>query len=85
MILIKLPRRARGSLIGAPLPKEGLMNMMTVLVIAAMLATIASLVAGVSAMATDDEVGHLRSEHWMNARVGFQALALLLIVLALLS
>jgi hypoxia induced protein len=61
------------------------MNMMTALILAAMFATIGSLVAGITSMATDGEVGHLRSEQWMGWRVGFQALALLLIVLALLT
>ena len=61
------------------------MSMMTALILAAMVATIASLVAGITSMATDSEVGRLRSAQWMNWRVGFQALALLLIILALLS
>ncbi|MBI3042439.1 MAG: twin transmembrane helix small protein [Betaproteobacteria bacterium] len=61
------------------------MTMMTALVLTALLATIGSLIAGITSMATDGEVGHLRSEQWMGARVGFQALALLLIVLALLT
>jgi Hypoxia induced protein conserved region len=60
------------------------MSMMTALVVAALIATIASLVAGISSMATDREVGHLNSVQWMGSRVGFQALALVLIVLALL-
>ena len=59
------------------------MTMMTAFVLAAMAATIGSLIAGISSMATDSEVGHLSSVQWMGARVGFQALALLLIVLAL--
>jgi hypothetical protein len=58
---------------------------MTVLVLAALLATVGSLVAGISSMATDGEVGHLRSEQWMLRRVEFQALALLLIAIALLT
>ena len=61
------------------------MNMMTALILAALFATIGSLVAGITSMATNGEVGHLRSEQWMGRRVGFQALALLLIVLALLT
>ena len=60
------------------------MNIMTALVLAATLATVVSLVAGISSMATDSEVGHLNSAQWMVRRVEFQALALLLIVLALL-
>jgi len=61
------------------------MSMLTVLVLAALLATIGSLLAGISSMATDGEVAHLRSEQWMVRRVEFQALALLLILLALLT
>jgi len=61
------------------------MNMMTALILAALFATIGSLVAGITSMATNGEVGHLRSEQWMGRRVAFQALALLLIVLALLT
>jgi len=61
------------------------MNMMTALILAALFATVGSLVAGITSMATNGEVGHLRSEQWMGWRVGFQALALLLIVLALLT
>ena len=60
------------------------MSMMTALVLAALIATVGSLVAGITSMATDSEVGHLSSLQWMVRRVGFQALALVLIVLALL-
>ena len=67
------------------LKKEGTMSMMTAFVLAAMIATIGSLVAGITSMATNGEVGHFRSEQWMGWRVGFQALALALIVLALLT
>ena len=61
------------------------MSLMTALVLAAMLATIASLIAGITSMATGGEVAHSNSVQWMVRRVGFQALALLLIVLALLA
>ena len=60
------------------------MSMMTALVLAAMLATIGSLVAGITSMATDSDVGHVKSVQWMGRRVGFQALALLLMLLVLL-
>ena len=60
------------------------MSMMTALVLAALLATVGSLAAGITSMATDRKVGHLSSVQWMVRRVGFQALALLLIVFALL-
>jgi len=61
------------------------MSMMTAFVLAAMFATIGSLIAGITTMATGGEVAHQNSAQWMGWRVGFQALALLLIVLALLS
>jgi len=61
------------------------MTMMTALVLAALLATVGSLLAGITSMATDGEVAHQNSAQWMGWRVAFQALALLLIVLALLS
>lgn len=61
------------------------MCMMTALVLAALFATIGSLIAGITSMATDSEVGRASSLQWMARRVGFQALALLLIVLALLT
>lgn len=61
------------------------MSIMTALVLAALFATIGSLIAGITSMATDSEVGHANSLQWMARRVGFQALALLLIVLALVS
>jgi len=64
---------------------EGVMNVMTLLVLAAFLATIGSLLAGISSMAANGEIGHLRSEQWMLRRVEFQGLALLLIILALLK
>lgn len=61
------------------------MSIMTALVLAALFATIGSLIAGITSMATDSKVGHAGSLQWMARRVGFQALALLLIVLALVS
>lgn len=60
------------------------MDLITALVLAMLVATVVSLVAGISSMATDSEVGHLNSAQWMVRRVEFQGLALLLIVLALL-
>ena len=38
---------------------------------------------GISSMAYGGEIGHRNSAQWMVLRVGFQALALLLIVIAL--
>ena len=61
------------------------MSMLTVFVMMAMLATITSLVAGISSMAHDGEVGHLSSAEWMVRRVGFQAAAFLLILISFLD
>ncbi len=61
------------------------MDLLTVLVIAAMLATLASLASGIASMVNDGEVAHLNSAQWMVRRVGFQAAAFLLILLAIWS
>ena len=53
------------------------MNILTVLVIVAMLATIVTLVMGLWSMVYGDESGPFDSEHWMAYRVGLQALAVL--------
>lgn len=58
------------------------MDILTLLVMVAVAGAIASLVAGVSAMACAGEVGHRDSAHWMVARMEFQAAAILLILLA---
>jgi Hypoxia induced protein conserved region len=49
------------------------MSFLTLMVIVAMVATIAALALGVSSMVRDGEVGHLDSEHWMAIRVFLQA------------
>jgi len=59
------------------------MNVMTLLIIAAALCVVGSLGLGIAAMANDGAVGHHTSAQWMTARVGFQALALALILLTL--
>ena len=61
------------------------MNMLTLLVVVAVVATIVSLASGISSMAFDDEVGHRTSAEWMIWRVVFQAAAFVLILLALLG
>lgn len=61
------------------------MSMLTLFVMVAMLATITSLVAGISSMAHDGAVAHLNSAQWMVRRVGFQAAAFLLILISLLA
>ena len=61
------------------------MTIMTLLLLAALLGVVWSLAMGISAMASDGPVGHRTSEQWMTMRVVFQALALLLIVVTLLT
>lgn len=58
------------------------MSFLTVVVLAAMLATVVALASGISSMATGHEVGHLDSAHWMEWRVIFQAVAFLLALFA---
>lgn len=60
------------------------MNMMAFFVILAALCVLGSLVLGIAAMANHGEIGHRTSAQWMAMRVGFQGLALALIVVALL-
>ncbi len=59
------------------------MSILTMLVLLAAAATVVSLVSGISSMAYGGEIGHRNSAQWMVLRVGFQALALLLIVIGL--
>ena len=61
------------------------MNLSTMLVIAALAATVGALASGVGSMAVDGEVLHLSSVQWMFVRVALQAAALLMIVGALLA
>lgn len=59
------------------------MQPITLLVLTAVVAVIVSLASGVLSMVRDGEVGHYGSAQWMGWRVGFQALAFVLILLAL--
>jgi hypothetical protein len=61
------------------------MTILTVLILAAMLATVASLVFGIAAMISGEEVNHRDSAEWMVRRVSFQALAFVLILMALVG
>jgi membrane protein implicated in regulation of membrane protease activity len=61
------------------------MTVMTILIILALAATVFSLISGISAMATHAEVGRHSSNEWMFRRVGFQALAVVLLILAMLA
>lgn len=59
------------------------MNFFTVVILAAVLATVVALASGISSMATNHEIGHMDSAHWMTWRVVFQAVAFLLVLLAI--
>ena len=59
------------------------MKLLTILIVLALLATIASLASGVISMMRGGEFDQQHSEHFMFARVGFQAVALVLLVIAL--
>ena len=59
------------------------MSFLTVMVLAAMLATVVALASGISTMATDHEIGHRDSAHWMEWRVALQAIAFLLVLFAI--
>jgi hypothetical protein len=61
------------------------MNMLTLLVVVAVVATIVSLASGISSMAFNGEVGHRTSAQWMIWRVVFQAAAFVLILLTMLA
>jgi uncharacterized BrkB/YihY/UPF0761 family membrane protein len=59
------------------------MNMLTIFVFLAVAAVIVALGSGIISMAVDHEIGHVDSAHWMAWRVGLQAFAVLLVLLAL--
>lgn len=61
------------------------MTILTVMILAAMLAAVASLGFGVAAMVSDGQVNHQGSAEWMVWRVSFQALAFVLILMALVG
>ena len=60
--------------------KERFMSFLALVVVAAAFATVVALVSGISSPATDREVGHFDSAHWMevsnniasNARLSFR-------------
>jgi hypothetical protein len=61
------------------------MSLLTLAVVLAFAATIYSLVCGVTAMVAGGEVRHHNSEQWMILRVAFQALAVVLLLLAVMQ
>jgi len=59
------------------------MSIMMVLIIAAALCAVASLVLGIAAMTSHGQVAHRTSSQWMTMRVTFQAIAIALVLLAI--
>lgn len=57
------------------------MYLVTVVLVVALIATLFSLIGGVSSMVAHGETGHHTSEQWMIMRVAFQALAVAMILL----
>jgi hypothetical protein len=52
-------------------------------ILLAIAATLMSLVFGVSSMATGRQIAHHNSDEWMHLRVAFQAVAVLLLLVAI--
>ncbi len=61
------------------------MNMFTLLVFVAVALTVVSLGTGIVSMIRDGEVGHFGSAQWMGWRVAFQALAVVMVLMAMLA
>ncbi|MDH4062092.1 MAG: HIG1 domain-containing protein [Aquincola sp.] len=57
------------------------MNFITVILVVALIATVFSLIGGLSSMVAHGETGHHTSEQWMIMRVASQALAVAMILL----
>ena len=66
-----------------PPQEDVIMDLITVFVLLAMLATGGALISGISAMAMGGEVGDRTSVQWMTWRVGLQAITFLLVLLAI--
>jgi nitrogen fixation-related uncharacterized protein len=61
------------------------MKIITILVILALLATVISMVAGLRSMTKGGEYDDKHSGQLMNARIIFQGIAILLLIMALLA
>jgi hypothetical protein len=57
------------------------MNFVTVVLVGALIATVFSLIGGMSSMVAHGETGHHTSEQWMIMRVLFQAVAVAMVLL----
>jgi hypothetical protein len=60
------------------------MSIFPLLATLAALAAVFALVSGISSMVAHGEIGHLGSTQWMFRRVGFQAAAIVIVIVALL-
>ena len=58
------------------------MEIMTILIVLALIATIVSLGWGIGSMAVGGDFDHKHDAQFMSARVGFQALAVILLLIA---
>jgi hypothetical protein len=58
------------------------MSFFAAVVLATMFATVVALASGISSMVANHQVGHADSVHWMIRRVEFQAVAILLVLVA---
>jgi len=61
------------------------MSLLTLAVVLAFAATIYSLARGVASMVAGGELRHHESEQWMIRRVAFQALAVVLLLVAVMQ
>lgn len=59
------------------------MDMLTIFILLAVAAVVVSLASGIISMAVDHEIAHIDSAHWMAWRVGLQAVAVVLVFMAL--
>jgi len=63
---------------------EGVMVVLTVLILIALAGTVGALVLGIASMAHGGEFDRRHSHLFMFARVGFQGIALVMLIIALL-
>lgn len=61
------------------------MSFLTLAVVVAVALVVYSLIGGMTSMVAKGEAGHRTSEQWMIRRVAFQALAVILLLLAVMQ
>lgn len=76
-------RSSGGQIVPAQVEKS--MSIITAAIVLALAATVISLIFGVSTMATGHQIRHHTGEQWMFLRIGFQAVAVILVLLAILA